>query len=49
MILHGDEYFEGEDKTVNVHISNIRKNLKEYSNEEYIETVWGGIGFRLGK
>lgn len=43
-----DEYFEGEDKTVNVHISNIRKKFKEYSNEEYIETVWG-IGFRLGK
>ena len=43
-----DEYFEGEDKTVNVHISNIRKKFKEYSDEEYIETVWG-IGFRLSK
>ncbi|NMB06885.1 MAG: response regulator transcription factor [Tissierellia bacterium] len=43
-----DEYFEGEDKTVNVHISNIRKKFKKYSDEEYIETVWG-IGFRLSK
>ena len=43
-----DEYFEGEDKTVNVHIGNMRRKFKEYSDEEYIETVWG-IGFRLSK
>lgn len=43
-----DEYYIGEDKTLNVHISNIRKKIKQYSEREYIETVWG-IGFRLKK
>ena len=42
------ECYMGEDKTVNVHISNIRKKIKEFTDEEYIETVWG-IGFRLAK
>lgn len=43
-----DGIYIGEDKTINVHISNIRKKLKAVSPEEYIETVWG-IGFRLAK
>lgn len=43
-----DDIYIGEDKTINVHISNIRKKLKEVSGEEYIETVWG-IGFRLAR
>lgn len=43
-----DDIYIGEDKTINVHISNIRKKLKEACGEEYIETVWG-IGFRLKK
>lgn len=41
-----EEYYLGEDKTVNVHISNIRGKMKKISNREYIETVWG-LGFRL--
>ena len=41
-----EEYYIGEDKTVNVHISNIRRKLKNISDCEYIETVWG-LGFRL--
>ena len=41
-----DEIYEGEDKTVNVHISNIRKKIKEASEKEYISTVWG-IGFKM--
>lgn len=41
-----DEIYEGEDKTVNVHISNIRKKIKEVSEKEYISTVWG-IGFKM--
>lgn len=41
-----EEYYMGEDKTVNVHISNIRGKMKKVSGEEYIETVWG-LGFRL--
>lgn len=41
-----DEMYIGEDKTVNVHISNIRKKIKNVSEHEYIETVWG-IGFKM--
>lgn len=39
------DYF-GEDKTLNVHISHIRKKLKEFDSHEWIETVWG-VGYRL--
>lgn len=36
-----------DDNTLNVHISKLRKKLKECNpDEEYIETVWG-IGYRL--
>ncbi|WP_338689776.1 response regulator transcription factor [Paraclostridium sordellii] len=39
--------YYGEDNSVNVHISNIRKKIKSVSeNEDYIKTVWG-IGFKL--
>lgn len=41
-----DDYYIGEDKTINVHISNIRQKLKKYAGREYIETVWG-LGFKL--
>ncbi len=41
-----DDLYLGEDKTINVHISNIRKKIKVYTETEYIETVWG-IGFKL--
>ena len=43
-----EDYYIGEDKTINVHISNIRRKFKVISDEEYIETVWG-VGFRLKK
>ncbi len=43
-----EDYFIGEDKTINVHISNIRQKLKKFTNEDYIDTVWG-IGFKLNK
>lgn len=43
-----NEIYIGEDKTINVHISNIRKKLKEYTDTEFIETVWG-IGYKLAK
>lgn len=43
-----DDIYIGEDKTINVHISNIRKKIKSVTEEEYIETVWR-IGFRLVK
>jgi len=41
-----DDYYIGEDKTINVHISNIRQKIKKVTNAEYIETVWG-LGFKL--
>ncbi len=41
-----DDSYLGEDKTINVHISNIRKKLKTVTAFDYIETVWG-IGFKL--
>lgn len=40
------EMYMGETKTLDVHISNIRKKIKKVTEEEYIETVWG-IGYRL--
>lgn len=45
IVWHGGYY--GENNTVNVHVSNIRKKLKEQGiAEEYIQTVYG-IGFKL--
>ena len=35
-----------EDKTINVHISNIRSKLRPSGTDGYIQTVWG-IGFKL--
>ena len=43
-----DDFYIGEDKTINVHISNIRSKIRAVSDENYIETVWG-IGFKLAK
>ena len=41
-----EENYMGETKTLDVHISNIRKKIKKVTEREYIETVWG-IGYRL--
>lgn len=41
----GEEYL-AEDKTINVHISNIRTKLKDSGTDSYIRTVWG-LGFQL--
>lgn len=43
-----NDVYIGEDKTINVHISNIRTKIKKHSDEEYIDTIWG-VGFRLAK
>lgn len=42
------EIYTGDDRTISVHISNIRKKIGEFSDEPYIDTIWG-IGFRLSK
>lgn len=41
-----DDLYIGEDNTVNVHISNIRKKLSKVTDTEYIDTIWG-IGFKM--
>lgn len=47
MVWQGGYY--GENNTVNVHVSNLRKKMKEAEPlEEYIQTVYG-IGFRLSE
>ena len=35
-----------DENSLKVHISNIRKKLKKYSSQNYIEAVWG-IGFKM--
>ena len=42
-----DTYYY-EDNTVNVHVSNLRKKLKNATGNDYIDTVWG-IGYRLNR
>ncbi|MFC6331645.1 response regulator transcription factor [Paenibacillus septentrionalis] len=44
--LAWDDVYLGEDKTITVHISNIRNKIKQYDDQAYIDTVWG-IGFRI--
>lgn len=41
-----EEPYIGETKTLDVHVSHIRKKIKAVTDQEYIETVWG-IGYRL--
>ena len=35
------------EESLKMHISNVRRKLKEVSGEEYIDSVWG-IGFKVG-
>ncbi len=36
----------GDDNTISVHVSNIRKKMAEITSDEYIKTIWG-VGFML--
>ena len=38
----------GTEESVKVHISSIRTKIEKYTNEKYIETIWG-IGFKFIK
>ncbi len=40
------EIMQYDESSLKVHISNIRKKIKNITEEEYIESVWG-IGFKL--
>ena len=42
------EDYAVEDKTITVHISNIRAKLRPTGTDSYIQTVWG-IGFKLAE
>lgn len=37
-----------DENSLRVHISNLRRKIKEYAEEEYIESIWG-IGFKMGE
>lgn len=41
-----DNGYYGEDNTISVHISNIRKKIARITTKEYISMVWG-IGYKL--
>lgn len=43
--ITGDEYL-GDENTMNVHISNLRKKIAQITEKNYIETVYG-MGYRL--
>ena len=38
--------YVGDDNTISVHVSNLRKKIAKETTEEYIKTIWG-IGFML--
>jgi len=44
--LISEDTLDCDENSLKVHISNIRKKLREVTNEEYIESVWG-IGFKM--
>jgi len=37
-----------DENSLKVHISNIKKKIREYTDEEYIESIWG-IGYKLSE
>lgn len=41
-----NQVYYSEDNTLKVHMSNLRNKIKQFDEEEYIETVWG-MGYRL--
>ena len=44
--LMSNDALNFDDNSLKVHISNIRKKIKEVTDKEYIESVWG-IGFKM--
>ena len=35
-----------DENSLRVHISNLRRKIKDYTDNEYIESIWG-IGFKI--
>ncbi len=48
MIMHGMIFILAKIKRSIVHVSHIRSKIKQYTEDEYIETVWG-IGFKIAE
>ncbi len=46
-LVMGEDYLQ-EDNTMNVHISNLRRKIAQFTDKKYIETVYG-MGYRLIK
>ena len=44
--LISNDTLDCDENSLKVHISNIRKKIRNITNEEYIESVWG-IGFKI--
>lgn len=44
--LISEDTLDCDENSLKVHISNIRKKIRNITNEEYIESIWG-IGFKL--
>ena len=44
--LISNDTLDCDENSLKVHISNIRKKIRNITNEEYIESVWG-IGFKM--
>jgi DNA-binding response OmpR family regulator len=42
------EEFLGDEKTINVHVGNLRAKLSAVSKHKHIKTIWG-VGFRLAE
>ena len=46
--LISEDTLDCDENSLKVHISNIRKKIRNVTDEEYIESVWG-IGFKLSE
>lgn len=44
--LISNDTFDCDESSLKVHISNIKKKLRKYTDTEYIESIWG-IGYKL--
>ena len=44
--LMSNDTLNFDENSLKVHISNIRKKIKQVTDKEYIESVWG-IGFKM--
>ena len=44
----GEDTPDCTESSLKTHISNLRKKLREMSDKEYIEAVWG-IGFKMAE